>query len=69
MSAEEEMYRGELQDFLWLEIQACHAERTLDTEDTWLCSNRAHANHIVNRFMEFTFQRDTSGGPDSGLGK
>ena len=62
------MYRGELRDFLWLEIQASHAERSPEQQDSWLCKSRLQANAIVNRIMDYSFHRDYRSG-DSGLGE
>jgi len=47
MSHEEYMWQTELKDLIWLELQAWHADRTLEQQDRYLCSARQNVGDLL----------------------
>lgn len=56
ISREEQMWQTELQDLIWLELQAWHADRTLDQQDKFLLNARKGVCDLLQEIMNYKFQ-------------
>ncbi|XP_059609963.1 mitogen-activated protein kinase kinase kinase 4 isoform X2 [Phlebotomus argentipes] len=56
LSHEEYKYQTELQDLIWLELQAWHADRTLEQQDKYLYAARQGIGDLLNEIMSYRFQ-------------
>lgn len=50
------MWQTELQDLIWLELQAWHADRTLDQQDKFLLYARKGVCDLLHEIMNYKFQ-------------
>lgn len=53
ISQDEHKYQTELKDLIWLELQAWHADRTLDQQDKFLYAARQNVGELLNDIMEY----------------
>lgn len=72
-SHEEYTWQTELKDMIWLELQAWHADRTLEQQDKYLFTARQGISDLLNQILTYKFNpkymRGTSTiSVDSGLG-
>ncbi|XP_055678946.1 mitogen-activated protein kinase kinase kinase 4 isoform X1 [Lutzomyia longipalpis] len=56
LSHEEYKYQTELQDLIWLELQAWHADRTLEQQDKYLYAARQGIGDLLNEIMSYRYQ-------------
>ncbi|XP_055622452.1 mitogen-activated protein kinase kinase kinase 4 isoform X2 [Toxorhynchites rutilus septentrionalis] len=74
ISTEERLWQTHVNDLIWLELQAWHADRSVDQQDKILCQARNEINSLLKEIMDFRFQRQFArtasdvSMADSGLG-
>lgn len=51
------MWQTKLNDLIWLELQAWHADRTREEEDNYLCNSRKSVVDLINDIMTYRFIR------------
>lgn len=56
ISREEYIWQTELKDLIWLELQAWHADRTLEQQDKYLLSARQNVGDLLIEIMNFKFR-------------
>lgn len=56
LSREEILWQTELKDLIWLELQAYHADRTLEQQDKYLLSARQLVGELLREIMEYRFR-------------
>ncbi|XP_044726764.1 mitogen-activated protein kinase kinase kinase 4 isoform X2 [Chrysoperla carnea] len=52
-----QIWQNEVQDLIWLELQAFHADRTLCEEDCYLCTERTKVGKLLESIMNYKFKR------------
>ncbi|XP_055585574.1 mitogen-activated protein kinase kinase kinase 4 isoform X3 [Uranotaenia lowii] len=57
ISTEERLWQTHVNDLIWLELQAWHADRTVEQQDTILCQARKEIDALLAEIMNFRFQR------------
>uniref|UniRef100_A0A8D8B413 Mitogen-activated protein kinase kinase kinase 4 n=1 Tax=Culex pipiens TaxID=7175 RepID=A0A8D8B413_CULPI len=57
ISTEERLWQTHVNDLLWLELQAWHADRSVEQQDKILCQARNEIDSLLNEIMNFRFQR------------
>ncbi|XP_062535239.1 mitogen-activated protein kinase kinase kinase 4 [Armigeres subalbatus] len=57
ISTEERLWQTHANDLIWLELQAWHADRTVDQQDKILCQARNEIDGLLEEIMNFRFQR------------
>lgn len=55
ISREEYLWQTELKDLIWLELQAWHADRTLEQQDKYLLAARQDVGTLLKQIMEYRF--------------
>ncbi|ETN66892.1 mitogen-activated protein kinase kinase kinase [Anopheles darlingi] len=72
LSNEERLWQTQVNDLIWLELQAWHADRSIEQQDRLLCQARQEIGDLLDEIMNFRFQRKlvrtTSETTDSGFG-
>lgn len=53
ISQDEHKYQTELKDLIWLELQAWHADRTLDQQDKFLFAARQNVSDLLTEIMDY----------------
>lgn len=53
ISQEEQIWQTEVKDLIWLELQAWHAERSLEEEDEFLCNARKSVGDLLREIMNY----------------
>ena len=64
ISQEQEVWQTKLNDVLWLELQAWHANKTIEEMDEWLCQEREKAQDILPEIINFKV-KDPDSSPDT----
>ncbi|XP_055924004.1 mitogen-activated protein kinase kinase kinase 4 isoform X2 [Eupeodes corollae] len=69
---EEHTWQTEVKDLIWLELQACQADRTMEQQDRFLLSSRQGVPDLLNEIINYKFrpvyEREISAvSTDSGL--
>lgn len=71
VSQEEALWQNELNDLIWLELQAWHADRTLQQQDQYLLQAREDVSSLLQEIMNYRFKKKadqlSSGSSDSGI--
>uniref|UniRef100_A0A182Q9N5 Protein kinase domain-containing protein n=1 Tax=Anopheles farauti TaxID=69004 RepID=A0A182Q9N5_9DIPT len=77
LSNEERLWQTHVNDLIWLELQAWHADRSIEQQDRLLCQARHEIGDLLDEIMRFRFQRkpttvrraasETSSMVDSGI--
>jgi mitogen-activated protein kinase kinase kinase 4 len=57
ISAQDHIWQTELKDMIWLELQAWHADRTLEQQDTFLYELRSDVEILLTEIMTYKFYR------------
>ncbi|XP_029713215.2 mitogen-activated protein kinase kinase kinase 4 isoform X2 [Aedes albopictus] len=57
ISTEERLWQTHANDLIWLELQAWHADRTVEQQDKILCQARNEIDALLQEIMNFRFQR------------
>lgn len=52
-SPEEETFQTELKDLIWLELQAWHADRTLEQQDKYLFTARLEIPGLLDKILNY----------------
>lgn len=60
ISREEYLWQTELKDLIWLELQAWHADRTLEQQDKYLLAARQDVGTLLKQIMEYKFNHSYS---------
>ncbi|XP_058467694.1 mitogen-activated protein kinase kinase kinase 4 [Malaya genurostris] len=74
ISTEERLWQTHVNDLIWLELQAWHADRSVEQQDKILCQARNEIDMLLEEIMNFRFQRHFARNvselsqADSGLG-
>ncbi|XP_058813775.1 mitogen-activated protein kinase kinase kinase 4 [Topomyia yanbarensis] len=74
ISTEERLWQTHVNDLIWLELQAWHADRSVEQQDKILCQARNEIDILLEEIMNFRFQRHLARNvsdlsqADSGLG-
>jgi len=53
ISDEETTWQNELKDMIWLELQAHHADRSLEAQDEYVCRQREAVDSLLSEIMEY----------------
>ncbi|XP_055848430.1 mitogen-activated protein kinase kinase kinase 4 isoform X2 [Episyrphus balteatus] len=53
---EEHTWQTELKDLIWLELQACQADRTMEQQDRFLFSSRQGVPDLLNEIINYKFR-------------
>ncbi|XP_075215623.1 mitogen-activated protein kinase kinase kinase 4 isoform X2 [Lycorma delicatula] len=71
VSQEEALWQNELNDLIWLELQAWHADRTPQQQDLYLCQAREDVHNLLNEIINYKFKKRvdqlSSSSSDSGI--
>uniref|UniRef100_A0A182T9Z2 Mitogen-activated protein kinase kinase kinase N-terminal domain-containing protein n=1 Tax=Anopheles maculatus TaxID=74869 RepID=A0A182T9Z2_9DIPT len=57
LSNEERLWQTHVNDLIWLELQAWHADRSIEQQDRLLCQARQEIGDLLDEIMAFRFQR------------
>uniref|UniRef100_A0AAG5CX85 Mitogen-activated protein kinase kinase kinase 4 n=1 Tax=Anopheles atroparvus TaxID=41427 RepID=A0AAG5CX85_ANOAO len=57
ISTEERLWQTHVNDLIWLELQAWHADRSIEQQDRLLCQARQEIGDLLDEIMRFRFQR------------
>ncbi|XP_053679345.1 mitogen-activated protein kinase kinase kinase 4 [Anopheles nili] len=57
LSNEERLWQTQVNDLIWLELQAWHADRSIEQQDQLLCQARQEIGELLDEIMRFRFQR------------
>jgi mitogen-activated protein kinase kinase kinase 4 len=57
ISREDYIWQTEIKDMIWLELQAWHADRTLEQQDTFLYELRSDVEILLEDIMTYKFHR------------
>ncbi|XP_049281606.1 mitogen-activated protein kinase kinase kinase 4 isoform X1 [Anopheles funestus] len=60
LSNEERLWQTHVNDLIWLELQAWHADRSIEQQDRLLCQARQEIGDLLDEIMCFRFQRKPS---------
>ncbi|XP_041760496.1 mitogen-activated protein kinase kinase kinase 4 [Anopheles merus] len=60
LSNEERLWQTHVNDLIWLELQAWHADRSIEQQDRLLCQARHEIGDLLEEIMSFRFQRKPS---------
>uniref|UniRef100_A0A182N4P5 Mitogen-activated protein kinase kinase kinase 4 n=1 Tax=Anopheles dirus TaxID=7168 RepID=A0A182N4P5_9DIPT len=60
LSNEERLWQTHVNDLIWLELQAWHADRSIEQQDRLLCQARQEIGDLLDEIMRFRFQRKPS---------
>uniref|UniRef100_A0A182PA43 Mitogen-activated protein kinase kinase kinase 4 n=1 Tax=Anopheles epiroticus TaxID=199890 RepID=A0A182PA43_9DIPT len=60
LSNEERLWQTHVNDLIWLELQAWHADRSIEQQDRLLCQARYEISDLLDEIMSFRFQRKPS---------
>ncbi|XP_025424762.1 mitogen-activated protein kinase kinase kinase 4 isoform X2 [Sipha flava] len=58
LSQEEVLWQSELKDLIWLELRARLTDRTITSQDKYLCEERKNILHLLDEIMSFSFRFD-----------
>lgn len=53
ISQEEQLWQTEVKDLIWLELQAWHADRSLEEADKHLCTARQNVGDLLREIMTY----------------
>lgn len=56
LSKEEFTWQTEIKDLIWLELQAYHADRTVEQQDNYLSQARKEVGDLLNEIMNYRFK-------------
>uniref|UniRef100_A0A182Y782 Mitogen-activated protein kinase kinase kinase 4 n=1 Tax=Anopheles stephensi TaxID=30069 RepID=A0A182Y782_ANOST len=62
LSNEERLWQTHVNDLLWLELQAWHADRSIEQQDRLLCQARQEIGDLLDEIMAYRFQRKPCAG-------
>ncbi|XP_058175018.1 mitogen-activated protein kinase kinase kinase 4 [Anopheles ziemanni] len=57
LSTEERLWQTHVNDLIWLELQAWHADRSIEQQDRLLCQARQEIGDLLDEIMHFRFHR------------
>ncbi|RZF44830.1 hypothetical protein LSTR_LSTR000782 [Laodelphax striatellus] len=57
ISQEDHLWQNELNDLIWLELQAWHADRSLQEQDQFLCQAREDIHNLLDEIMNYKFKK------------
>lgn len=55
LSQEEVLWQSELKDLIWLELRARLTDRTITSQDKYLCEERKNISHLLDEIINFRF--------------
>ncbi|KAL5233991.1 hypothetical protein ACI65C_001401 [Semiaphis heraclei] len=58
LSQEEVLWQSELKDLIWLELRARLTDRTIMSQDKYLCEERKNICHLLDEIKNFSFRFD-----------
>jgi len=58
LSQEEVLWQSELKDLIWLELRARLTDRTITSQDKYLCEERKNICDLLDEIINFRFVLD-----------
>lgn len=55
LSQEEVLWQSELKDLIWLELRARLTDRTITSQDQYLCEERKNISQLLDEIINFRF--------------
>ncbi|XP_050436636.1 mitogen-activated protein kinase kinase kinase 4 isoform X2 [Adelges cooleyi] len=65
LSHEEELWQSELKDLIWLELRARLTDRSITSQDKYLCEERKKICQLLDEIMHFSYKFDRTPSSES----